>query len=258
MKRQHFRLIACNVMWRELCHYAAASRNRFQLQFLPWGLHTDPDQLRLEVQQTIDAVPDDTFDAILLGYGLCSNGTVGICARNTRLVIARGHDCITCFLGSKERYREWFDKNPGTYWYTPGWIENHSAPGKDRYESTYRQYLEKYGEDNAQYLMEMEQDWFSKYTTAAYVDLGIGDTQDYEAFTRECADWLHWSFERMQGDPGLLKRFIAGEWNAEEFLIVEPQHRIEATNDDDILRAVPTAARPREHPAAGETNEDGD
>ena len=34
-QNQHFKLIACNVMWRELCHFAATSRNRFNLQFLP-------------------------------------------------------------------------------------------------------------------------------------------------------------------------------------------------------------------------------
>ena len=243
LTRRHLKLIACNVMWRELCHYAAVSRNRFELQFLPWGLHTTPDDLRTEVQRLIDAVPDDNFEAILLGYGLCSNGLAGVCARNTPLVIFRGHDCITCFLGSKERYREYFDSHPGAYWYTPGWIENHPAPGKERYENTYRQYVEKYGEDNAKYLMDMEQDWFRKYTTAAYVDLDIGDNQDYEAYTRECAEWLGWEFERLKGDPGLVERFVAGEWDAEDFLVVQAQHCIEATHDEQVLRAVPCEAR---------------
>lgn len=45
---KHFKLIACNVMWRELCHFAATSMNRFDFQFLPWGLHGEPDKLRIE------------------------------------------------------------------------------------------------------------------------------------------------------------------------------------------------------------------
>ncbi len=173
---RHFSIIGCKVMWRELCHFAAASKNWFDFRFLPWGLHSEPSELRVEVQKAIDATPEDTYDAILLGYGLCSNGLMGIRARHTPLVIFRGHDCITCFLGSKERYRAYFDRKPGTYWYTPGWIENHRAPGRQRYEDARKHYAEKYGEDNADYLMEMEQDWFRKYTTAAYIDLGIGDT----------------------------------------------------------------------------------
>jgi len=238
MENRHLKLIACNVMWRELCHYAASSCNHFDLQFLSWGLHTEPDQLRIEAQRVIDSVPEKTFDAILLGYGLCSNGLVGIRAHNTPLVIFRGHDCITCFLGSKEKYREYFDRHPGTYWYTPGWIENHPAPGKERYENTYKHYVEKYGEDNAQYLMDMEQDWFRKYTTATYIDMGIGDTGQYETYTQECADWLNWEFDRLDGDPSLIERFVSGRWNPEDFLIVEPHHRIEATNDASIVRAV--------------------
>jgi len=31
-------------------------------------------------------------------YGLCSKGVEGITAQKTRLVIIKGHDCITCFL----------------------------------------------------------------------------------------------------------------------------------------------------------------
>ncbi|MEI6970329.1 MAG: DUF1638 domain-containing protein [bacterium] len=238
MKNAHFKLIACNVLWRELCHYAAVSDNRFTFEFLSWGLHSEPDKLREAVQRAVDATPENTCDAILLGYGLCSNGLSGITARHTRLVIFRGHDCITCFLGSKERYREYFDRNPGAYWYTPGWIENHPAPGKERYDSTFSQYAAKYGEDNAQYLMEMEQDWFRNYSTAAYVDLGIGRSREYEAFTRECAEWLKWKYERLQGDPRLVERFVAGDWDPRDFLVVEPGYRVEPSHDETVVKAV--------------------
>jgi len=237
--RKNYKVISCNVMWREISYYAALSPNAFRLQFLSWGLHTDPDQLRAELQQAVDAT-EDGFDAIILGYGLCSNGVQGIKARGTKLVITRGHDCITCFLGSKERYREYFDENPGTYWYTPGWIENHLAPGQERYEESYQQYLEQFGEDNAQYLMDMEQDWFRKYTTAAYIDLGVGSTKEHEEYTQDCAEWLKWKFDKIEGDAGLIVRMLNGEWNDKEFLIVEPGHMIKATNQDDILKSVPT------------------
>ena len=105
--KKHYKVIACNVMWREVCYYAALSPNSFRLEFLSWGLHTKQDKLRAELQRSIDAT-EDGFDAIILGYGLCSNGVDGIVARRTRLVITRGHDCMTCFLGSKERYRAYF------------------------------------------------------------------------------------------------------------------------------------------------------
>jgi hypothetical protein len=239
LMKRHYKVIACNVMWREVCYYAALSPHSFRLEFLSWGLHTEPDQLRAALQRSIDAT-EDGFDAIILGYALCSNGVDCIIARQTRLVITRAHDCMTCFLGSKERYRDYFDANPGTYWYTPGWIENHLAPGQERYEKTYRQYVEKFGEDNAQYLMDMEQDWFRKYTTAAYVDLGVGSTKEHEEYTRRCADWLKWRFDRLEGDAGLIVSMLNGDWSDTDFLIVEPGHMIKASNREDILKSVPS------------------
>ncbi|MCE0496351.1 MAG: DUF1638 domain-containing protein [Methylacidiphilales bacterium] len=239
MKILNLKIIACNVMWRELCYYASQSPNKFEFNFLPWGLHRDPRQLHAEVQKAVDAT-SDAFDAILLGYGLCSKGVEGISAHKTRLVITRGHDCITCFLGSKTRYREYFDSHPGTYWYTPGWIENHLSPGKERYETIFEEYKKKFGEDDAEYLMEMEQGWFKQYTTAAYVDLGVGDGEPYKEYTRRCAKWLDWHYDEIKGDSSLFRRFVGGDWNTDEFLIVEPGHQIEATNDEAIVRSVPT------------------
>ena len=118
---QNLFIISCHVLWREFCYYASKSENVFTFDFLRQGLHDTPDTLRQQVQQTIDNAPDEC-DAILLGYGLCSNGIVGITARDKKLVVMRGHDCITFLLGSRQRYQQYFDKHPGTYWYSPGWI----------------------------------------------------------------------------------------------------------------------------------------
>ena len=43
------------------------------------------------------------------------------------LVIPRAHDCIALFMGSRQRYREYFDAHPGTYYRTSGWIERDDA-----------------------------------------------------------------------------------------------------------------------------------
>ena len=74
--------------------------------------------------------------------------------------------------------------------------------------------------------------------TATYVDLGVGSTEGHEEYTRRCAEWLQWRFERLEGDAGLIVRMLNGEWNDKEFLVVEPGHRIRATNQDDILKSV--------------------
>ena len=170
-------------------------------------------------------------------------GIEGIVARDTKLVVIKGHDCITHLLGSKERYREYFDANPGTYWYSPGWIELTNQPGKERYESTLKSYIEKYGEDNAEYLMEMEQAWYKNYSNAAYIDLGFDDSTKNKEYTKECADWLGWKYDELSGDPSLIINFLEGNWNPEDFLVVEPGEMIVPSNDENVIRTIKAAEK---------------
>ncbi len=233
MARYH--LIACHVLWRELCHYASLAPHCFTFNFLEQGLHNTPERLKEKLQAAVDAAPGDC-DAILLGYGLCSNGAAGIRAGNKRLVIPRAHDCITFFLGSKERYREYFDAHPGTYWYSPGWIECSVQPGKERYDLLKKDYVGKYGEENADYLMEMEQRWMKEYNNAAYVDLGFSDTSAFKDYTRECARWLGWNCDELEGSPALLRNFVKGRWTPEQFIIVEPGQEIAPSHDAGVVK----------------------
>jgi hypothetical protein len=233
---EKFYVIACHVLWRELCHAGALSRNTLTFQFLKQGLHNTPDLLRQKLQEAIDAVPEDEgYSAILVAYGLCCNGIEGIAARNIRLVFMRGHDCITFLLGSKERYRELAENSPGTYWYSPGWIETGFTPGRENYETMLCSYTEKYGEDNALYLMETEQGWLKKYTTAAYVDTGICNDPRYREYTRECAEFLGLRYEELKGNPKLIEDFLDGRWDTENFLIVEPGRVVVAAQDERVI-----------------------
>lgn len=229
-----FYVISCHVLWRELCHFASVSKNIFNFHFLKQGLHNTPDMLRQQVQEAIDAVDGD-YDAILIGYGLCSNGLVDIQARDKKLVIMRGHDCITFLLGSKKRYQEYFDRHPGTYWYSPGWIDTTLMPGKQRLELIHQEYKEKYGEANAEYLMEIERRWICDYSRAAYVDLGFYDTQSYKEFTHKCAQELSWHYDELAGDPQLIVNFLEGNWDSHDFLIVQPGEKVIASYDERIL-----------------------
>lgn len=237
--KERYCIVACHVLWRELCYLASLSSRIFQFTFLQQGLHCTPDLLRTELQAAVDRADPDN-NAILLGYGLCSNGLMGIQARTKPLVVMRGHDCITFLLGSKERYREYFDTHPGTYWYSPGWIDTSTQPSKERYERVLRHYTETYGEENAQYLMEASENWITSYSNAAYVDLGFGDTEPYKAYTRECADWLKWQCEFIQGDSTLMRDFLEGNWDAERFLVVQPGEVIVPSHDEYVI----TARRP--------------
>ena len=227
-------------MQREAYFCTAHTKNVVDIVLMPQGLHDEPDKLREEVQKALKNTNDiqgRPYDASLLGYGLCSNGIVGLSAK-IPIVVPRGHDCVTLLLGSKDKYQEYFDSHRGVYWYSAGWIESGKQPGKERYETTLKEYREKYGDDNAQYLMEMEQGWMKEYNWATYIDWGFGKSKEYKDYTKSCAEFLNWNYDELKGDPALMQRFVDGDWDESEFLIVNPGRKIKETlTDKGIIKA---------------------
>jgi len=234
-------VITCDVLTDEVRHFCGQFPQIKLIEIIEQGLHNTPDLLRVRLQEAISKTEENNpdVDAIVLVYGLCSRGIEGICTHRCTLVVTRAHDCITLLLGSKERYAEYLKQHPGTYWYSSGWNRCHVPPGKERFETLRRGYAEKYGEDNADYLMEMEQDWMRAYSQATFVDLGVGATDGDSLFTKQCADWLGWNFDKQQGDPKLLRDLLAGPWDAERFLVLKPGESIRFTADEAILASMP-------------------
>lgn len=236
---KRYKFIGCKVLMRELYQLAYSSNNIVDTVWKKQALHNTPDILRREVQAAIDAVEaeEEKYDAILLGYCLCSNGIVGLKSSKTPLVIPRGHDCITMLLGSKEKYQTLFDSyGGGIYWYSPGWIEHSVMPGRERYDIAYKEYAEKYGEDNAQYLMDMEQGWMKEYKCALYVDWPEAHRPDYAGFTSSCAEFLKWEFRAETGDSSLLRDMLNGNWDEGKFLVVPPGETVQPSFDEKIIR----------------------
>ncbi len=225
-------------MLRQEClTFGEPSPHEITIAFLEQGLHNEPDRLRVTLQAAIDAAPTD-IDAVLIVYGLCSNGIQGVRAGSVPLVVPRAHDCITLFLGSRQRYAEYFRDHPGTYWYTAGWIDTGTQPGRERYERSLEAYIEEYGEENGRYIMEMtEGGWVKNYKNAAYVDLGIADGRRHRAYTKECADYFGWTCDFLKGDPRLIEALFAGDWDPDDFLVVRPGHTVLASHDANIIEA---------------------
>ena len=173
------RAICCEIIFREACLVAANSPLVVDFDFLPKGLHDiGSEKMRARLQEAVDAVDPEVYDATVLGYALCNNGVVGLEATRTRLIVPRAHDCISFFLGSRQRYREYFDAHPGTYFRTTGWNERGSSREEDVIHDqlgtnrTYQEYVEKYGEDNAKFIMESLGGWKAAYSQMTYINMG--------------------------------------------------------------------------------------
>jgi hypothetical protein len=235
--------LTCDALARPAYFYAAQSPHQVDVELLRLGLHDTPAKLRELLQQRIDS--ENGNDALLLLYGLCGQATMGLAARQVPLVIPRAHDCITLFLGSRSRYNQQINLQPGTYWYTRDYIERKDAntstlslgsgSGLDQ-TALYEKYVQKYGQKKADLLMHVMDSWQSHYTRAAYIDLGLGGEEVAE-LARDEARQRGWEFEHVQGDLSLVRRLIFGEWTAEDFLVVQPGQVIQMSFDDGVVRA---------------------
>jgi hypothetical protein len=239
----NLKLISCEIFYREMCATVAVSPHRIDIAFLPKGLHDlPPGQMPMKMQEAIDAV-DGTYDAVLLGYGLCNNGLVGIRARNCPLILPRAHDCITLFLGGRNRYREYFDAHPGTYFLTSGWLERGKTSGDLADLSvqaqlgmnlTMQEMVEQYGEDNAEYLFETLCQGTRNYSHFVWIPMGV-EPPGMEEIARKKADEKGWSFETVPGDMTLISKLVNGDWNEQEFLTVPPDSAVKAAYDGFIV-----------------------
>ncbi len=235
-------VIACEVLFRELALAAAQTEAVVDLVFLRKGLHDDPDLLREKLQAHIREADSSEADAVVLGYGLCSNATAGVVAGRLRLVIPRAHDCITLFLGSRERYEKLFGQRPGTYYYTSGWLERGSdtVPQAQRETSpvggqSFDELVARYGEDNARFLMEIQGSWRQHYTTACYIRMPLSHRPEYAEQVRKIAADNGWEYLEVEGDDRLIRAMVSGKWSDQDFLIVQPGEQIRPSYDGRVL-----------------------
>jgi hypothetical protein len=247
-RRMFLKVMACEIALRELCFAGARSPHLLDFEFLTQGHHDVPAAGRADLQQRINAVPAGKYDAILLGYGLCSNMLVGLRTAHTPVVIPRAHDCITFFLGSKARYQEHFAAHPGTYYYTAGWLECRRRRGLEDnagiflpansatgVKATYEGWVKKYGEEQARYLMEVLGSWSEGYTHGMLIDFEFVKHLGLDQEVRAICAQRGWQFETTAGDLRLLEKMVNGEWDVGEFLILRPNEELAASYDEGII-----------------------
>ena len=250
MKR--FLLIACGVLKQEIASVSKDIPDDIELSevWLEQGLHREPERLNTLIKREIRKAEEsgEEYDAILLGYGICSHGTVGISSNRFRMVVPRAHDCITLFLGSKERYLDEFSRAPGTYWFTPGFISGSMQPGLSekyagiyqQFEDNYTEYLKRFGdEDMAKFVIDhQEQAWIKNYSRGAYVRSDLKGGEGLRKKACAFCEARGWDFDEVTGDFSLLRDLISGQWDPGRFLVLEPGQTLSIGGIDEVITAI--------------------
>jgi hypothetical protein len=236
-----FKLIGCEVLFRELCDACAHAPHQVDVEFLPKGLHDLGGRpMAAKLQEAVDRTPEGIYQAILLGYGLCGNGLDGLTARRTRMVAPRAHDCIALLMGSRERHQAYFDANPGAYYQSTGWLERGKdlqqlTPNTVGLDESLEALTRKYGDDNGRYLYEEMTRYRSQYRKLTYIETGLEADGRFLAEAQAEAREKGWIFERLPGDLAWLRRMVAAQWTEAEFVVAEPGQRIVASYDARVL-----------------------
>lgn len=248
----NYKVIACGVFEPYLKHLAVECPNVVDVKALDAGLHSRPNDLRLLAQAEIDeASRSGGYDAIILFYGLCGRGTANLVSRDIPVVIPRAHDCITLFLGSAEAYLRQFNKNPGTFYHTLGWIQKKINPKNREAAELYSNYARdgwdkhpdfqsleaRFGRENAEHVVAFMERWRQHYTRAAYIDMGFPDEDVLIDFTRDMSRIFEWNHDVIQGDPELMRRLLAGDWSDDRVFVLPPNSRSVSSGDEKIFGA---------------------
>ena len=232
--------IVCDVMKNEFIKYGAAEENNLDCVFMEQHLHNTPDLMRVKLQEAIDNA-GKSYDKILLGYGLCSNGVVGLKSDNSEILIPKVDDCISLFLGSKKRYLEEFKKDPATYYLCKGWIEYGGDP--------YRGYLVWTNQEN-----KIPADWIRqkeiygrRYDTEMakflfiemmknYNQITLIDNDDIEEihmqYTKNMVAFMSGMLDReinlkiLKGSSEFLEKLVKCRFDKDNFLKIEPGSKI--------------------------------
>jgi hypothetical protein len=240
---RYFRLLACEVLTREIGFVASHSPHAYDITFTMKEAHNQASLLRDTLQKSIDAaeLSGRPYEAILLAYGLCGNATEGLKARKIPLVIPRAHDCCTLFLGSKKLFKEHFQENPSRPFSSAGYMEHGGNLFRNQDDMlkifggtrTYEDYVREYGEEEARYLVETlggtSQE--RKDDKAVFITTECTrDTPRLVQFQQETTKDGKTGIV-IEGSIRLIKMLMEGDWRDEDFLIVKAGEQISGVYD---------------------------
>lgn len=243
----HYLLIACDVFKDVIDKVISQTSHKITPRFLKMEAHLEPKMLHQDIQSIIDEAEGETYDIILLAYGLCGNATDGIKARNIPIVIPRSHDCCTLFLGSIDQFLNYFGENLSASWTSSPYLAKsrqgiYSASGQHAMEyfglsDDFEDLLREYGEDNAEYLWNTLHAKNQYNTKIFYISTGTDDDEHNIEKLRQTAKEESKEFNVIKGDTSLIKNLLNGKWGR-EYLFVAPGESIMASNDLETIMKV--------------------
>lgn len=208
-------IIACSTIRPELQAVMKALGCDDPVIFLDAQLHDRPDELRGAVQRELDQLTN--VDRVLMPFGYCGGTTVGLRTGDFELVLPKVDDCITLFLGSREKRKAVPDERY-TFFLTQGWLDS-----PRNILSEYQRLKEKYNQRRADRVMGA---MYGHYHAIGLVDHGLFPLEPQEETTDEIAALLHLERRTLPGTGSLLEKLLTGPYDDGSFLRIGPRSEV--------------------------------
>ncbi|WP_051296559.1 DUF1638 domain-containing protein [Anaeroarcus burkinensis] len=223
------KLIACEVMRREL--EALSTQHDFDCSFVSMDFHLYPQKLHQELQRLLDE--SNSYDQVLLSFGLCGGAAKGLHAVHCPLIMPRVHDCLALLLGSRQRLAQLQQEEKGTFYLTDGWLITERNILAD-----HKRHCERHGEQKAKRLLAR---MFDSYTRVLFVHTGNAPEDNSLAESQRIAELLGLQHLETKGSDSYLQALLQGPWPEEDFLRI-PQGSF-VQEDDFFMGSMLPACR---------------
>ena len=213
-------VVACRSIEREL----GALLDEYEgveIRYLDQNLHLTPERMPGLIQEQVD-LSSGYATYIVLGYGLCSMGIVGVEAVKQDLFVPRCHDCVGLFLGSPGAYSQAFSERPGTYYLTPGWI----SEKKDPLGLIENDYAPRMGREKAVWAMKEQ---LKHYTHISLIQTGLSDMARIRRRAKENAEFFQKEYEEIPATSlEYFRKILGGPYGDDYFFRIRPGEKINA------------------------------
>ena len=201
-------LIACKMLQHEITKAVQEIGCQYPIIWIDSEYHTDPNGLRTKLQEEIDKLEDT--DTILLAYGCCGNGTVGLKATTGDLIIPRTEDCISMLMS---QCGQPYLRPKATYFMTKGWLEGTHSMAKEIEHA-----VRRYGPERAKRIFEQ---MFKHYIYLMLIDTQAYNIEECLSEVESLAQSLNLEMTFAQGDIWFLRQLLSG--NADQDFCIIPK-----------------------------------
>jgi hypothetical protein len=189
-------ILGCDAIRKELEIVTADDPDVVYREYLEFGLHLHPDDLKKVILEKLASLPT-SVDVVFLGYGYCQ-ALKGIQEEvDVPVVMLEHEDCIAAMLTTDRYHRE--KKNGGITWFYPaGWAIN-GMPGLVRLFNLDCMESEGYAPE---YFLKIMFDGFNR---CLFIDTGIDCVDECKKNSEQVAMTLGLRHECMNGSLDLIR-----------------------------------------------------